>query len=195
MKTVILASRNPGKVSEMRSLLEGLPVVLLSTMDYPGAPEVQEDRPTLEENARKKALALHEHTHLPAVADDTGLEVSALDGRPGVFSARYAGPEADEAANRALLLRELEGAGDRSARFRTVIAYADDGEVRLFEGECPGRIIHEERGSGGFGYDAIFVPDGDERTFAELPLAEKNAISHRGAALRKLVHFLSAEPE
>ncbi|WP_457652972.1 RdgB/HAM1 family non-canonical purine NTP pyrophosphatase [Rhodocaloribacter sp.] len=187
---IVLATRNPGKVREVRALLAGLPVTLRTAASFEDAPEVLEDAPTLEGNARKKALALHRHTGLPTLADDTGLEVTALGGRPGVHSARFAGPDADDAANRAKLLRELSGAADRSARFRTVVAFVEDGEVRLFEGVCPGRILEEERGAGGFGYDALFVPEGETRTFAELGPAEKNAVSHRGRALRKLAAYL-----
>jgi XTP/dITP diphosphohydrolase len=188
---IVLATRNRGKVAEIRALLEGLPVDLLDAGAFPDAPEVEEDAPTLEGNARKKALALHAHTGLPAVADDTGLEVSALGGRPGVHAARYAGPAADDAANRAKLLREMEGAADRSARFRTVIAFAGapsspgtTPEVSYFEGTCEGHLLDAERGRGGFGYDALFVPVGDTRSFAELDPAEKNAVSHRGKALQ-----------
>jgi len=118
--------------------------------------------------------------------------VTALGRRPGVHSARFAGPDADDAANRAKILRELSGASDRSARFRTVVAFAEDGAVRFFEGVCPGRILEEERGAGGFGYDALFVPEGETRTFAELSPAEKNAVSHRGRALRELAAYLRA---
>lgn len=188
--TLILATRNPGKVAEMRALLADLPVVLRSVADVPDAPVVEEDAPTLEGNARKKALALHAHTGLPALADDTGLEVTALGGRPGVHSARYAGPAEDPAANRARLQAELAGVADRSARFRTVVALADGEAVHLFEGVCPGTLLAEERGDGGFGYDALFVPDGHDRTFAEMSAAEKNAVSHRGRALRAVAAHL-----
>jgi XTP/dITP diphosphohydrolase len=187
---LVLATRNPGKVAEMRMLLASLPVTLYAASEFPGAPEIDEDRPTLEGNARKKAEALHAFTGLPALADDTGLEVAALDGRPGVHSARYAGPEADPAANRELLLRELAGAAERSARFRTVVALAEDGQVRCFEGACTGRILEAERGEGGFGYDALYAPDGTDQTFAELSTDEKNAISHRGRALRAVASYL-----
>lgn len=192
MLEIVLATRNPGKLAELNALLEGLPVRLHAAADFPGAPEVDEDAPTLEGNARKKALALHTHTGLPALADDTGLEVAALGGRPGVHSARYAGPAADDAANRAKLLAELSAAADRSARFRTVVAFADGEAVHTFEGVCTGRIAEAPRGTGGFGYDPLFVPDGEAWTFAELPAAEKNAISHRGRALRHFTDFLRA---
>ena len=188
--TLVLATRNPGKVAEMRALLADLPVVLRSAAEIEGAPEVEEDAPTLEGNALKKARALHAHTGLPALADDTGLEVDALGGAPGVHSARYAGPAAADATNRARLLRELGGTADRTARFRTVIAFVEDGSVRTFEGTCEGHILHEERGTGGFGYDALFVPEDHDRTFAELPPDAKNAISHRGRALRAFIHYL-----
>lgn len=192
---IVLATRNPGKVTEMRALLEGLPVELLAVSDFPEMPEVDEDQPTLEGNARKKAETIRTHTGLPALADDTGLEVVALGGRPGVHSARYAGSEADDRANRAMLLRELEGAGSRKARFRTVIAYAHAGGMDVFEGVCEGAIGEEEHGTGGFGYDPVFVPEGETRTFAEMSPAEKNEISHRGQALRKLVAHLKASAE
>ncbi len=189
-RRIVLATRNPGKIAEIRALLDGLPVDLASASDFPDAPEVEEDLPTLEGNALKKAQALYVHTNLPALADDTGLEVDALQGRPGVHSARFAGEEADDAANRRLLLREMEGRADRSARFRTVIALVEDDQVHHFEGVCEGRILTEERGRGGFGYDRVFVPERETRTFAELEAAEKNAISHRGRALRQLEAYL-----
>ncbi len=188
---IVLATRNPGKVYEMRTVLSGLPVELVSAADMDGAPVVVEDAETLEENAAMKARALHDHTEMASLADDTGLEVRALDGRPGVRSARYAGELADDAANRRRLLRELADATDREARFRTVIAFVDrQGGIHYFEGMCSGTIISEERGGGGFGYDSIFMPEGMDRTFAELPADEKNAISHRGRALRQLTAYL-----
>jgi len=180
---LVLATRNPGKVAELRALLSELPVEITSAAET-GAPEVEEDAPTLAGNARKKALALHAHTGLPSLADDTGLEVAALGGRPGVHSARYAGPEADDAANRQRLLTDLAGASARAARFRTVLAFADAaGAVHLFEGICEGAITGGERGEGGFGYDALFAPEGEARTFAEMSREEKNAVSHRRRAL------------
>ena len=135
-----------------------------------------------------KAVALFAHTGLPALADDTGLLVRALGGAPGVHSARFAGPDADAAANRARLLRDLGGEPDRAARFETVLALADASGVRLFTGVCPGTILDAERGAGGFGYDALFVPDDAPegpggRTFAEMTIAEKGRISHRARAL------------
>ncbi len=183
---LVLATRNPGKISEIRALLADLPVVLHAADDFPDAPEVDEDAPTLEGNARKKAVALRDHTGHPALGDDTGLEVTALDGRPGVYSARYAGPNCDPAANRVRLREEMADAADRSAQFRTVVALALEDQVHYFEGICRGHICEAERGSSGFGYDALFVPEGHTRTFAELTAEEKNAVSHRGRALRNM---------
>lgn len=188
---IVLATRNPGKLFEMKSLLSGLPVALISAGDLDDPPDVVEDAESLEGNASKKARALYEYTGLPSLGDDTGLEVKALEGRPGVRSARYAGERSDDAANRKLLLHELEGIENREARFRTVVAFvAEDGAIHYFEGICPGEIIEEERGSRGFGYDSLFLPDGRDLTFAELPLDDKNAVSHRGQALRQFASYL-----
>ncbi len=187
---IVLATRNPGKIRELRALLKPLPVRLLTADEVGGLPPVEEDQSTLEDNARKKALVVHRHTGRPALADDTGLEVMALDGAPGVHSARYAGEDASDAANRGRLLRALADKDDRRAQFRTVVAFAEGGEVHCVEGICRGQILREERGTEGFGYDALFVPVGETRTFAELSPEEKNAISHRGQALRKLADYL-----
>jgi XTP/dITP diphosphohydrolase len=187
---IVLATRNPGKVAELRALLADLPVDLVSAAEVEGAPDVEEDAPTLEGNARKKAEALHRHAGLPALADDTGLEVDVLGGAPGVHSARFAGPDADAERNRARLLRDLEGAANRQARFRTVLAFADGGDVQFFEGICEGQITEAERGEDGFGYDALFQPEEEARTFAEMPAVAKNQISHRGRALRSFAVFL-----
>ncbi len=171
-------------------MLSGLDIELVDTSAVDGIGEIEEDAPTLEGNATKKARAFHEWTGLPAIADDTGLEVEALSGRPGVRSARYAGDGCSPADNRALLLSELSGQKNRAARFRTVLALATNDGVEFFDGVCSGRITATERGTGGFGYDVIFVPDGYDRTFAELSRVEKNAISHRGRALRALFDHL-----
>jgi XTP/dITP diphosphohydrolase len=187
---IVLATRNPGKVAELRALLANLPVELVSAADVEGAPEVEEDAPTLEGNARKKADALHQHTGLPALADDTGLEVDALGGAPGVHSSRFAGPDADDAANRTKLLKDLSGAADRNARFHTVLAFIDGDDVRFFEGVCEGEIMEAERGVGGFGYDALFQPEDETQTFAEMSAEAKNRISHRGRALERFAAFL-----
>ncbi len=187
---LVLATRNAGKVRELRALLADLPVALHAAADFPCAPEIEEDRPTLEGNARKKAEALHRHTGLPALADDTGLEVYALGGAPGVRTARFAGPEASDAANRAELLRRLEHVAVRGAQFRTVVALAEAGGTCCAEGVCRGRIARAPQGAGGFGYDPVFVPEGAEKTFAEMDAAAKNAVSHRARALRELKALL-----
>lgn len=189
--TLVLATRNPGKLAELRKLLADLPITLRAAAEFPGAPEVIEDAATLEGNAIRKARALQAFTGLPTLADDTGLEVEALGGAPGVHSARFAGPKATDADNRALLLQRLQGVKTRRARFRTVLAFAPDARTfYLFEGVCPGWIVEEARGCGGFGYDPLFVPDGHTQTFAEMSVEEKNRLSHRGQALQAFVSFL-----
>ena len=193
MREIVIASGNRGKVREIEMLLKDLAVRTLSLEDFPNAPAVLENKATLEGNAVKKAREIAEFTGLPAIADDTGLEVDALDGRPGVVSARYAGPDANSEANRRLLLSELDGIDERSARFRTVAAFVDDDEVHVFDGTCEGLIAVAERGEGGFGYDSIFVPESDTRTFAEMTAEEKNKVSHRSEAFQKFAAFLRSE--
>ncbi len=196
---VILATGNPGKISEIRQLLSGLEVDLRSLADFADLEPAVEDAPTLEGNAVKKARHVFEHTGIPSLADDTGLEVDALRGAPGVHSARFAGPECDAARNRDKLRTLLEAVTDRNARFRTVVALVHSGGVETFTGICEGHIIREERGANGFGYDALFVPSGFTETFAEMDPMAKNRISHRGEALRKvrayLEHVMSARTE
>ena len=187
---LVIATKNQGKKLEIEALLGDLPVEIFALSDFPEVPDVEEDADTLEGNAKKKAWVSSEHFKMPALADDTGLEVAALSGRPGVYSARYAGEDGNAAANHALLCVELKGEVDRSARFRTVMAFVDGEEVHFFEGQCEGRILDHEVGTGGFGYDPLFIPDGYEQTFAEMPASLKNEISHRGKALRKFVSFL-----
>lgn len=187
---LLVSTTNEGKKREIGSLLVDLPINILTLADFPDAPEVIEDAPTLEGNARKKACEIHDFTGLATISDDTGLEVDALGGRPGVFSARYAGADGDAVANRALLLKELEGVAARAARFRTVIAFTNGSDVRYFEGVCEGQILKAARGSGGFGYDPLFLPDGETLTFAEMDTGRKNQISHRGKALQKFKAFL-----
>lgn len=189
---IVLATRNRGKVGEMRALLADLPVDLLAASDMEGIPEVVEDAPTLEGNAAKKARVLHACTGLPALADDTGLEVDALDGRPGVYAAHYAGEGCTPADNRRLLLRELRGEANRTAQFRCVLAFVEGGREQFFEGVCRGHIPTRERGGRGFGYDPVFVPEGYAQTFAELYTSQKNAISHRALALGRFRAFLCA---
>lgn len=189
---IVLATRNRGKVDEIRALLSDLPVDLLAASDMEGIPEVEEDAPTLEGNAVKKARVLHACTGLPTLADDTGLEVDALGGRPGVYAARYAGEGCTPADNRRLLLCELSGEANRTAQFRCVLAFVEKGGEQFFEGACRGRIPTRERGAGGFGYDPVFVPEGYAQTFAELSAHQKNAISHRAQALECFRAFLCA---
>jgi len=193
MIKILLATRNQDKVHEFREALEGLPYEVLTALDFPSLPEVVEDRPTLEGNAEKKAVELYQATGIFSMADDTGLEVEALNGAPGVFSARYAGEHATYAENRRKMLLEMQGVRHRKAQFRTVIAYKKQ-SLFLFEGICSGQIIDVERGEEGFGYDPIFVPEGYDRTFAEMTLAEKNKISHRGRAFQKFLAFLAQHP-
>lgn len=192
MNTIILASRNADKIKELRTTLEDFEVELKSALDYPELQEVEEDKEMLEGNALKKARYVHQQTGLPALADDTGLEVDALDGRPGVYSARYAGENSTYQQNVDKLLQELAGvaAKDRTAQFRTVAAFITGGETHTFEGICRGVILEEERGTGGFGYDPVFQPEGYEETFAELDEAIKNSISHRARAIEKFINFL-----
>lgn len=187
---LVLATHNPGKVRELERRLEGLGFTLVPAPA--DAPDVDEDAPTLEGNALKKAHALHDFTGLPALADDTGLEVDALGGKPGVHSARFAGPGAHDADNRRKLLEALSEVPEsqRAARFRTVLAFVTDSGEETFEGICAGRILDAERGTGGFGYDALFVPDGYKESFAEMPLDLKNRISHRARALDAFVRWL-----
>ena len=190
--SLVLATGNPGKVDELRALLADLPLTLRPTGDLDAPPDVTEDADTLDGNARKKARAFHEHTGLPALADDTGLEVAALDGGPGVHTARFAGPDATPDDNKRRLLDAMEGVEDRRARFRTVAALVeDDGTMRTFEGICSGTITTEPQGDGGFGYDPLFLPDGRDQTFAEMPPETKNQISHRRKALDAVRQFLA----
>jgi XTP/dITP diphosphohydrolase len=181
---LVLATNNPGKAAEIADVLTG--VELLPRPDH--VPEPPEDADTLLANARIKAKALAEATGEAAVADDTGLEVDALDGAPGVLTARYAGEDVAYEDNWRKLLRELDGVDDRRARWRTIaLVRWPDGREIWAEGTCEGTIAPEARGDHGFGYDPVFVPaEGDGRTFAELSRDEKNAVSHRGRAFRAL---------
>ncbi|SDY73697.1 RdgB/HAM1 family non-canonical purine NTP pyrophosphatase [Hymenobacter psychrophilus] len=185
------ASNNAHKLDEIRPLLPAA-VQLLSLADIGCHEELPETQDTLEGNARQKAQYVWDHFGVACFADDTGLEVTALDGAPGVYSARYAGPQRLAEDNVAKLLHELHDKTDRTARFRTVVALVlPDGTVREFAGAVEGRISEELHGTGGFGYDPVFVPvEGDGRTFAQMPLAEKNGLSHRSRAVAGLVAFL-----
>jgi len=164
---------------------------ILSLADIGCHEDLPETGDTLEGNSLQKATYVYDRFHLPCFADDTGLEVEALQGAPGVFSARYAGERKDSEDNINLLLKNLSGTLNRKAHFRTVITLAGFHRIQYFEGIIRGSILEERRGTGGFGYDPVFQPQGFTRTMAEMTLEEKNAISHRGQAVRKLVSFLS----
>lgn len=187
---LIFATNNEHKLKEISALLDER-YRLLSLKEIGIVEDIPENEDTLEGNARAKAMYVYERTGSDCFADDTGLEIDALDGRPGVISARYAGPEGNSVNNIKKVLEELEGAKERSARFRTVISLILRGKEYQFEGMVNGRIIDEMRGDDGFGYDPVFVPDGYDKTFAEMPLELKNKISHRANALNELVTFLS----
>ncbi len=182
---LLVATRNLGKLAEIRAILTVPGLLLLDASTVPGLPEVEEDGDTFAANASRKAVTLARVSGLLTLADDSGLEVDALGGAPGVYSARYAGEPPDDAANNLKLLAALRGTGDRRARFRCVMALATpDGTCSTVDGCCTGRIACAARGGDGFGYDPIFIPDGGDRTFAEVDSGTKHRLSHRGAALR-----------
>lgn len=189
MTEIIFATNNAHKLSEVQALL-GDKFHLVTLRDCGITEDIPETADTLDGNASQKSHYLHDRVGKNCFADDTGLEVEALGGAPGVRSARYATDGHDFDANNRLLLKNLEGVTNRKARFRTVISLILDGEEHLFEGIVEGRIAESEAGCGGFGYDPLFIPDGYDCTFAEMSADEKNAISHRGRAVQKLVEFL-----
>ena len=183
---LVIATRNTHKLEEIRAIFDFKNLEVLSAFDFPEIPDVVEDGDTLEANAIKKAVEIAKATGCWAMADDSGLEVNALDGAPGVYSARYAGEQCSYSDNNAKLLRELSDKSDRSAQFRTVIALSDpEGNVKTQAGICPGRIVEKLCGTNGFGYDPLFMPENYTETFAELPAEVKNHISHRARALQK----------
>ncbi len=190
LSKLVIASQNPDKIEEMQQIFHPLGIQVLSTKDFPELEEVVEDKPTLQGNALKKAHYVAAQTGLPALSDDTGLEVESLNGRPGVYSARYAGEHASYQENVQKLLKELKGKSNRKAQFRTVVALVNGAQEHAFEGVCSGIILEEQRGDSGFGYDPVFQPDGYHKTFAELDSSIKNEISHRGKAVQKFVDFL-----
>lgn len=194
-RPIALASRNAGKLAELRALSDGR-LDLVPMPESPESPEVEEDGETYLENALRKAVALAGLVGGPALADDSGLEVDGLDGRPGVRSARYGGPGLDDAGRCRALLAELAGRGagaSRRARFRCVLALVSGGEVLSAEGVLEGEIAPAPRGAGGFGYDPVFVPDAlGGRTLAEATAEEKNRVSHRARAVERLVERLAA---
>ncbi len=184
------ATNNAHKLAEVQAAL-GNAFELRTLAEIGCTEELPETGRTLEANSRQKAAYLHEHYGVDCFADDTGLEVTALGGEPGVDSAHYAGPHRSHADNVALLLRNLEGHSDRSARFRAVFTLIRSGEIHQFEGEIRGHLLEAPRGHEGFGYDPVFVPEGHERSFAEMSIAEKNLLSHRARALEKMKAFLN----
>ncbi|MGH8825800.1 MAG: RdgB/HAM1 family non-canonical purine NTP pyrophosphatase [Jiangellaceae bacterium] len=198
-QTVVLATRNPHKLDELRRILAaaGVSVDLVSVAQFPDVADVVETGLSYAENALLKATATAAATHLPAIADDSGLDVDALNGMPGVFSARWAGRHGDDAANLALLLRQVSDVPDarRGAAFVCAAALAaPSGRTVVEEGRLTGWLAREPRGSNGFGYDPVFVPDGQTRTTAEMSPAEKDAVSHRGRAFRALAPHLRTLP-
>lgn len=191
---LVFATNNLHKLEEISRLLEGkheiIPLAAIGCQD-----DIPEDHDTLEGNALQKARYIKDHFGYDCFADDTGLEIEALDNRPGVYSARYAGPAKDALENMKKVLAEMNGKENRKACFRTVIALILDGEEHLFEGRVDGEILTEQHGEAGFGYDPIFRPDGFQQSFAEMPMDEKNKISHRARATQKLCVFLKTKNE
>lgn len=184
LNIIVLATGNKNKVKEIKEVLKDAPVEIKCLADYPPLPSVVEDKETFEENAYKKALHYAKILGLPCLADDSGLEVDALGGRPGVLSARYAGENATDPQKCAKLLQEMAGKTDRKARFQCVLSLATPGGPALtWEGSCEGEILEERRGESGFGYDPVFYYAPLHKTFAELSMAEKNVVSHRGRAM------------
>ena len=189
MKKLIFATHNPNKLAEIKSAVKRFEVVGLKEMGLHD--DIAETGITLEENALIKSQYIYEKTGLSCFADDTGLEVEVLVGKPGVYSARYAGEHATAENNMQKLLSEMEGQKNRNARFRTVISLILDGEEYSFEGQVKGEILYQKTGNDGFGYDPIFKPTGFDQSFAQMSMKQKNEISHRGVAVKKLIHFLS----
>ncbi|MEX1274580.1 MAG: XTP/dITP diphosphatase [Bacteroidota bacterium] len=192
MSKLVLATRNKHKIEEIKTILGDLPLEILTLSDFPDCPPLVEDGATMEENSLMKALAVHRFTTLPSLADDSGLEVFYLRGRPGVRSARYAGENATDEENNEKLLKEMRGVAPRrrSAQFRAVLTLAGEGFQEITEGVCRGRLAESPRGTNGFGYDPIFLPEEFVRTYAELSSEEKNKISHRAKALEKMRRVL-----
>ena len=189
LPTLIFATGNAGKAKEVGELLTGI-MTVRSLKDIGFTEDIPEDHPTLEANAIQKARHIYDRYGEDCFAEDTGMEVRSLDGAPGVYSARYAGPQRNDQDNMDLVLKRLMDKEDRSAQFRTVVALILNGEVHTFTGIVKGKIGKEKTGKKGFGYDPIFMPDGYSISFAEMEAKEKNTISHRGRAIKKLIVFL-----
>ena len=185
--TLVIATRNPGKTKEIRDLLKGFPITIKNLDDFGPTPEVEEDGSTFDDNAYKKSSFTARILGLPALSDDSGLCVDALDGAPGVYSARYAGDNATDEKNCAKVLKELTGQENRKASFQCVISIAvPTGAALTYEGSCDGVIIESPRGANGFGYDPVFFFPEFNKTFAQISRKEKSRVSHRGKALREL---------
>ncbi len=189
MRELLFATNNKHKLFEIRQILKNR-IIIKSLPEIGFNEDIPETNPTLEGNALQKARYIFDRYHINCMADDTGLEIKALDGKPGVYSARYAGEKCSFEDNMNKVLKEMKDIKNRKAKFRTVIALIWDKEEFLFEGEVAGSITTEKHGYEGFGYDPIFLPDGETMTFAELPIEYKNRISHRGRATEKLIAFL-----
>lgn len=197
MKKIVIATKNEGKIKEMKNFLHGIDFEFLTLNDFPGMTEIAEDGKTFEDNAMKKAKAVFEHAKLTTIADDSGLEVNYLSGEPGVHSARFAGDNATDHQNNEKLLELLKDVPmeERKARFKCVIVlYNSLYNNIVFEGKCLGYVIDEQKGDFGFGYDPLFVPENNTKTFGELDLVTKNKISHRGKALSSLRNYLERIP-
>ncbi|GAB3201507.1 XTP/dITP diphosphohydrolase [Pontibacter aydingkolensis] len=192
MKKICFATNNKNKITEVSQMLAGK-YELVSLEDIGCNEELPEDHDTMQANSRQKAQYVWDKYNISCFADDSGLEVDALNGAPGVYSARYAGPQRSDSDNIYLLLQNLEGNPNRKANFRTSITLILNGQEHQFEGTVDGSIAQEWKGNKGFGYDPVFTPAGYEQTFAEMTSEEKNAISHRGRAVRKLVEFLKTQ--
>jgi XTP/dITP diphosphohydrolase len=190
MQTLVFASNNRHKIDEVNQILSAFGYEVKSMADVGFTDDIDETGNTFKDNAALKANAVFEATGLPCFADDSGLEVDALNGQPGVYSARYAGSHGDTAANNQKLMLEMSGKPNRKARFKTVIAYRTSSGLTFFEGTVNGNITETHSGSNGFGYDPLFIPDGYNITFAEMPSEEKNQISHRRRALDQFVGYL-----
>ena len=187
MNKILVATTNHGKLKEIKKIISGIPFELLSLTDFDVVPEVVEDRDTFLGNAEKKAREIYNLFRLPVVADDSGLSVAQLNGRPGVYSARYSGENATDKTNNLKLISELKGfASPHRAKFISVAVYYDGNKYISAEGELPGEIIDTPRGINGFGYDPLFVPEGFDKTLAEISLEEKNKISHRAKSFTEL---------
>ena len=188
MKKIVFATNNLNKLRELRSAVKYFDVIGLKDLNF--TEDIPETGNSLKDNALQKAKYIYEKTGLDCFADDTGLEIEALDGRPGVYSARYAGPDCDSEANIKKVLKELKSHKNRKAQFKTVIALIIDGKKYFFDGKVEGEILKQKQGIDGFGYDPIFRPFGYDQSFAEMSLELKNKISHRGLAVDKLIKFL-----